>query len=119
MQNWKIEYIGNSIVTAGDNGRVSFFDLISKEKVKKIDSGEIFLTAMTKSNDAAYQFLATANNNGDVFIFNLGNFPIIQQKKIKWPLLNHIIKLSGHLVSLKTPQNFFQALMIILSSSSI
>jgi len=42
--------LGNNIVTAGDCGRVAFFDLISKEKVKKLDSGEIFLTALAKSN---------------------------------------------------------------------
>jgi hypothetical protein len=39
MENWKIEYVGNNIVTCGDFGRVGFFDLISKEKVKKLDSG--------------------------------------------------------------------------------
>ena len=74
MENWKIEYVGNNVVTCGDAGRVGFFDLISKEKVKKLDSGEIFLTAMAKSNDPASQFLATGNNNGDVYIFNLGIF---------------------------------------------
>ncbi len=71
-------------MTSGDAGRVGFFDLISKEKVKKLDSGEIFLTAMAKSNDPASQFLTTGNNNGDVYIFNLGIFySIIKGKKDK------------------------------------
>jgi hypothetical protein len=53
------------------------YDLISKENVKKLNNGEIFLTAMAKSNDEKY--LATGNNSGEVYITNLGistNYPI-------------------------------------------
>lgn len=86
MENWKVEFLGNNIVTAGDSGRVAFFDLISKEKVKKLDSGEIFLTALAKSNESPYQFLATGNNNGDVSIFNLSIcYFFIQAKRINFP----------------------------------
>jgi WD40 repeat protein len=68
MENWKVEFVEDRIATAGDNGRVSFYDLISKEKVKKVDMGEVFLTALTKSNERP--FLAGGNNNGDVYIVN-------------------------------------------------
>jgi hypothetical protein len=42
--------LGNNIVTAGDCGRIGYYDLISKENVKKLQGGEIFLTALGKSN---------------------------------------------------------------------
>jgi WD40 repeat protein len=38
---------------------------------------------MTKSNDPASQFLATGNDNGDVYIFNLGISWINSAKKNK------------------------------------
>jgi len=71
MENWKITFIDESIVTGGDLGRVIFYDEKSKEKIKKFDTGEVFLTALAKSFDS--NFLATGNNNGDVYIVNLGS----------------------------------------------
>jgi hypothetical protein len=47
--------------------------------VKKLNSGEIFLTAMAKSNDE--KFLATGNNSGDVYIFNLGKSFVMNRQK--------------------------------------
>jgi WD40 repeat protein len=39
--------------------------------VQKFDTGEVFLTALAKSFDSS--FLATGNNNGDVYIKRLGS----------------------------------------------
>jgi WD40 repeat protein len=70
MENWKIEFLDESIITCGDLGRINFFDLASKEKTKKIEVGEIFLTSLARSNSC--DFVATGNNNGDLYIINIG-----------------------------------------------
>jgi hypothetical protein len=36
MENWKLEFLDESIVTCGDLGRVNFFDLASKERTKRL-----------------------------------------------------------------------------------
>lgn len=49
MENWKIEFVGDHVVTCGDLGRINFHDLESKERVRKIEAGDIFLTALAQS----------------------------------------------------------------------
>ena len=53
----------------GDLGRINFYDLISKERIKKIDLGDIFLTSLAKSQSR--NFIAAGNNNGDVYVVNV------------------------------------------------
>ena len=69
MENWKIIYHENEVITAGDLGRVTFYDDTSKEKIKRVDNGELFLTALTHSPD--HGFLATGNTVGDLYITTL------------------------------------------------
>lgn len=68
MENWKIECQDDAILTAGDYGRINFYDSTSKERTKKTELGDIFLTALAKSNQKG--FIAAGNNNGDVFVLN-------------------------------------------------
>ena len=86
MSAWKIEYFGDSLAVCGDLGRVTFYDLTSKESTKKIETGEIFLTSLTKSNSG---LLATGNSFGDVYVVNLEN-------------KNKLINLKPHFKSIKS-----------------
>lgn len=56
-------------MTGGDYGRINFYDITSKERVKKVDVGEIFLTALAQSQERG--FIAAGNNNGAVYIINI------------------------------------------------
>lgn len=58
-----------SVITCGDLGRVNFFDLASREKTKKVEVGEIFLTSLARSNNG--NFIASGNNNGDLYVVNI------------------------------------------------
>jgi len=49
MENWKIQCVDQHIITAGDYGRVSYYDLTSKERVDKKTLGDVFITALTTS----------------------------------------------------------------------
>jgi WD40 repeat protein len=51
MENWKIVHLHKCFVTAGDNGRILFFNDTSKEVDRKIDTGDVFLTSLARSND--------------------------------------------------------------------
>lgn len=46
MSAFKIIFAGDSLISCGDLGKVGFYDLFSKELVKRIDIGESFLTTM-------------------------------------------------------------------------
>lgn len=69
MENWKIEFLDETVITGGDLGRINFYDLASREKTKKVEVGEIFLTALARSNSC--NFVAAGNNNGDLHIVKL------------------------------------------------
>lgn len=69
MENWRIVHLHKCFVTAGDNGRIVFFNDTSKEVDRRIDTGDTFITALARSNDE--NFLATGNNNGDLHIVNV------------------------------------------------
>ena len=62
--------IDNLIITCGSSGRISGFDIMSKERVRKIEAGEVFLTSLGVSNDG--RFIAAGNDIGDLFIVNYG-----------------------------------------------
>jgi hypothetical protein len=62
--------LDESIVTCGDLGRVNFFDLASKERTKRLELGEVFLTGLARSNGG--NFVAAGNNNGDLYVANIG-----------------------------------------------
>jgi WD40 repeat protein len=68
MENWKVKCVEDWIMTGGDSGRINFYDSISKERVKKVSTGEIFLTALARANERG--FVASGNNCGDVYIVN-------------------------------------------------
>ena len=46
--------------------------------MKRINTGEVFLTGLAKTNDE--RFIATGNNSGDVCIINLGMYITILSK---------------------------------------
>jgi WD repeat-containing protein 61 len=71
MENWKVEFVEDAIMTGGDNGKINFYNSVSKEKVRKVDTGDIFLTALGKADQK--DFIAAGNNNGGVFIVSKGS----------------------------------------------
>lgn len=83
MENWKVEFVEDNIMTGGNNGRINFYNSISKEKVKRVDTGDIFLTALGKAEQK--DFIAAGNNNGGVFIVSKGN----NNKNNILPLMPH------------------------------
>ena len=68
MENWKVTFLDDSIVTGGDLGAVKYFDLNSKESTNKRNAGEVFITSLTASSNG--NFLALGNTNGKLFIVN-------------------------------------------------
>ena len=68
MENWKVAFLDEMIVTGGDMGLLKYYDPVSKEASGKLHVGDIFLTALATSNSG--QFLAAGNNNGRLFIVN-------------------------------------------------
>lgn len=58
-------------MTGGNNGRIIFYNSISKERVRKVDAGDIFITSLAKGDQK--DFIAAGNNNGGVFIVSKGN----------------------------------------------
>jgi hypothetical protein len=51
MSVWKIIFIGDSLLTCGDIGRISHYDLFSKEMIKKVEVGDACLTAVAKTKN--------------------------------------------------------------------
>lgn len=68
MSLWKLEFVGENIAVCGDLGRINFYDLTSKENVKKIDAGDIFLSSLAQSNTG---LLAAGDSFGGVHIINI------------------------------------------------
>lgn len=71
MENWKIQYVDDFMMIGGDYGRLNFYDSTSKERTKRLNVGEIFLTALATADEK--RFVASGNNNGEVHIVNMGN----------------------------------------------
>jgi hypothetical protein len=46
MSVFKIGFIGDTIITCGDIGKVGYYDLFSREIIKKVDIGDSYLTAL-------------------------------------------------------------------------
>ncbi len=55
-------------MTGGDSGKIKFFDITSKERLKKLEAGDGFITALAKAKTKT--FIAAANQAGQVFIIN-------------------------------------------------
>ena len=70
MENWKGDCTEDSIFTAGDSGKVVFFDVHSREKstTQHLKMGDAFITGLAKGR--TQQHIATGNNNGKVFVGN-------------------------------------------------
>jgi hypothetical protein len=48
MSAWKIIFVGDSLLTCGDLGRILYYDLFSKEIIRKIEAGDACLSAVGK-----------------------------------------------------------------------
>lgn len=46
---WRIGFVGSFLATCGDFGRIFFYDLVSREMVRRMEVGDYFLTALDKS----------------------------------------------------------------------
>ena len=46
---WRIGFVGSFLATCGDFGRIFFYDLVSREIVKRMEVGDYFLTALDKT----------------------------------------------------------------------
>jgi hypothetical protein len=51
MSVWKIIFVGDSLLTCGDLGKISYYDLFSKEMIKKIEAGDACLSAVAKTTN--------------------------------------------------------------------
>jgi WD40 repeat protein len=69
MSAWKLVFVGENLVSCGDLGHIEFYDVATKIVNKKLEGGEIFLTAVACCNGDTR--LAAGNNNGDLFVVNL------------------------------------------------
>lgn len=69
LSAWRIVFAGDSIITCGDLGRVAYYDLFSREVIKRMEVGDSLLNAMAISrNDRT---LALGNINGDAFLLDV------------------------------------------------
>ncbi len=63
---WRIIFVDNFLVACGDLGRMFFYDIVSREIVKKADAGDYFFTAINKNQSE--KKLVLGNVNGDVYL---------------------------------------------------
>ena len=63
---WRIIFAQNHLIVCGDLGRISFYDVVSREIVKKMDVGDHFMTAINKSQNE--KRILFGNANGDVYL---------------------------------------------------
>ncbi len=69
LNAWKICFVGDSLVTCGDLGKIFYYDVFSREIVKKINLQDTnYLTAI--NYDESVKKVAIGNINGDIFLLN-------------------------------------------------
>jgi hypothetical protein len=69
MSAWKIIFVGDSLITCGDLGRILYYDLFSKEMIRKMEAGDACLSAVGKMINE--KKIAVGNVNGNAYLVNV------------------------------------------------
>lgn len=66
---FRIAFVGDTLITCGDVGKVCYYDLVSREIIRKAEIGETAILAI--GVDARNRKIVVGNSNGDVHILGV------------------------------------------------
>ncbi len=71
LENWKVAFLEDQIVSAGEQGRCNLYSTSTCERVRDLHTEDAFSTSLCVSPDS--RFVAVGSKTGAVFIFDSNN----------------------------------------------